>query len=335
MNILSLRGGGIRGVATAAFLAEYEGAVGSPCHEHFDLIAGTSTGAIIAVGLGLGLAASDILQFYFDRASTIFQKRFGHKIGLVSSRYDSTELLSELNIAFSYAWLKSTKTRVMVSTTRMNDLSARFWKSWRHDILAGHAAASSAAAPVYFDPVPIKDVDDAGKQYVDGRADHSLYSDRSGSIGHYADGGLHSNNPALVALAEAKDIKRRSQNHTEAKGVSILDVACPEPKIKPPLRPGVLGFGPEIVETFMTAGQDATEEILRRELGGDYQIVRPPLDCASPALDDVSESNLLELEEIGRRQFWVEAERGLFGEAIRLKGEEQSIYETIAEEDAA
>lgn len=341
MNILSLRGGGIRGVATAAFLAEMEGVVGQPCWEYYDLLCGTSTGAIIAIGLGLGLPAQEILQFYLDRAETIFRKRFGHRIGLVSSRYDSAVLLDEINIAFSYGWLKSAKTRVMVATTRMDDLSARFWKSWRHDILAGLAAATSAAAPVYFDPVAVKDINDEGIHYVDGRFDHSLHADRPGPVGHYSDGGMHSNNPALAALSEAKRIRSQrlvsgfARFRLDPSKISILDVACPEPKTRPVTRSGILGFGPKIVETFMTAGQDATEEICRRELGESYRVVKPALGFASPALDDVSESNLWKLEDIGRNQFWLEAERGLFGEAIEARAREREAASCDREDDDA
>jgi patatin-like phospholipase/acyl hydrolase len=63
-RILSLDGGGIKGAFTAAVLAEWEKRRGSVIVDHFDLIAGTSTGGIIALGLGLGLPAGEILEFY-------------------------------------------------------------------------------------------------------------------------------------------------------------------------------------------------------------------------------------------------------------------------------
>ena len=63
-RILSIDGGGIKGVFPAAFLAELEKSLSEPIYRYFDLIAGTSTGAIVALGLGMGLKAAEITQFY-------------------------------------------------------------------------------------------------------------------------------------------------------------------------------------------------------------------------------------------------------------------------------
>ena len=71
-RILALDGGGIKGTFTAAVLAKWEELTQLRLAEHFDLIAGTSTGGILALGLGMGLAAKDILRFYVDRGPTVF-----------------------------------------------------------------------------------------------------------------------------------------------------------------------------------------------------------------------------------------------------------------------
>ena len=71
-RILSLDGGGIKGVFPAAFLASIEEEVESSIGEYFDLIVGTSTGGIIALGLGLGFAAKELLSFYQDLGSQVF-----------------------------------------------------------------------------------------------------------------------------------------------------------------------------------------------------------------------------------------------------------------------
>ena len=65
-KILTLDGGGIKGVFAAAFLETIEESTGKRIAEHFDLIAGTSTGGIIALGLGLGMSAREITQFYVN-----------------------------------------------------------------------------------------------------------------------------------------------------------------------------------------------------------------------------------------------------------------------------
>jgi patatin-like phospholipase/acyl hydrolase len=68
-RILSLDGGGIRGVFPAAFLAKLEEHLNAPIGSYFDLIAGTSTGGIITIGLGLGLSAKDILKLYEEQGA--------------------------------------------------------------------------------------------------------------------------------------------------------------------------------------------------------------------------------------------------------------------------
>src|SRR5262245_46631219 len=60
--ILSVDGGGMRGAISIAMLAELETQTGRTCQELFDMVAGTSTGAIIAVGLAVGMTANDILD---------------------------------------------------------------------------------------------------------------------------------------------------------------------------------------------------------------------------------------------------------------------------------
>src|SRR5205809_814186 len=71
-RILSLDGGGIKGTFSAAALAALEEATGKRCVEHFDLITGTSTGGIIAIGLGLELSAREIVEFYEEHGPDIF-----------------------------------------------------------------------------------------------------------------------------------------------------------------------------------------------------------------------------------------------------------------------
>ena len=72
-RILTIDGGGIKGVSSASFLATVEDSIEDRVANYFDLIVGTSTGGIIALGLGLGLSAKKILAFYEEQGPIIFQ----------------------------------------------------------------------------------------------------------------------------------------------------------------------------------------------------------------------------------------------------------------------
>ena len=71
-RILSIDGGGILGTFPAAFLAELEKHLKYPIGAYFDLIAGTSTGGILAIGLAMGLPASKLLDLYEKRGPEVF-----------------------------------------------------------------------------------------------------------------------------------------------------------------------------------------------------------------------------------------------------------------------
>ena len=76
-RILSLDGGGIMGAFSASALATFEKVTGRRIVEHFDLITGTSTGGIIAIGLAMGASAEEISRFYETEGPRIFPKRSG------------------------------------------------------------------------------------------------------------------------------------------------------------------------------------------------------------------------------------------------------------------
>ena len=97
-RILSLDGGGIRGVFPAAFLAKLEEHLNAPIGSYFDLIAGTSTGGIIAIGLGLGLSAKDILKLYEEQGPAIFDQHHGRCANFIRTAVARGVALGRLEI---------------------------------------------------------------------------------------------------------------------------------------------------------------------------------------------------------------------------------------------
>ena len=107
-RILSIDGGGIKGIFPAAFLSGLEERYlkGDSIARHFDLIAGTSTGGIIALGLGAGLTAAELLDLYIHRGREIFPPRspmiepLAKLLHLVKFRYNRAALMNVLSDSF-------------------------------------------------------------------------------------------------------------------------------------------------------------------------------------------------------------------------------------------
>ena len=130
-RILSIDGGGLKGIIPAAFLAGVEDQINGNVGDYFDLIAGTSTGAIIALGLALGLPAAEILAFYETEGARIFHqetispkpwidallRRAGGIFRRVRrtfvEKYDSTRLADALRRVFGTKTIGDCRTRVI------------------------------------------------------------------------------------------------------------------------------------------------------------------------------------------------------------------------------
>lgn len=198
-RILSIDGGGIRGILPATILAkcEREFLSGEPAGAYFDMIAGTSTGGIIALGLGSGMPASDILNLYLDHGGEIFpptpersgwrkwvaeKKQIARDVRKV--RYSPDALRELLKKTFGDRLFGETDRRLVIPTfdahTKVNVLKTPhhpdFQRDWREKIL--DVALATSAAPTFFPPHRI------GTQV-------------------YADGGVWANNPVMLALVDA------------------------------------------------------------------------------------------------------------------------------------
>ncbi len=161
-RILALDGGGIRGTFTAAVLAQWDAmltkGIQSRLVDHFDLVAGTSTGAILALGLGLGKSPQDILNLYRTKGNTIFPRHRNLR-HWVASKHDATVLASVLKEVYQDKRLIDSSCRLVIPTVRANHGQAEaistphsLDRSAYGNQLAVDAALASAAAPTYFDP---------------------------------------------------------------------------------------------------------------------------------------------------------------------------------------
>ncbi len=215
-RILSIDGGGLKGAMPASFLATVEEQTGERIVDHFDLIVGTSTGGIIALGLGLGLQAGEILEFYKEKGPAIFGqsadnlwlRRFGslgRKIRqLFRSKYDPERLREAISNVFPGRRLGESQTRLVIPAWHSVRRAPYLFKTAHHPRLeldykgeVVDVAMATAAAPTYFPAHQIE----------------------SGTI--LADGGIWANNPTGVAAVEATAVLGWDMS-----SVRILSLGC-------------------------------------------------------------------------------------------------------------
>lgn len=204
--VLAIDGGGMRGLIPALVLAEIEKRAKAPTAQLFDLIAGTSTGGLLALGLakpdGDGrpeYSARDLADLYVEEGETIFQESLCWRIrsmgGVAEERYDERPLERLLRDKYFGETKISEAVTEMVVTSYDLHRSAPFIfkrsyaqerREWDHPMWA--IARATSAAPTYFEPFEITGL-------LPGEEDHVL-----------VDGGVFANNPTLCAYVEALDM---------------------------------------------------------------------------------------------------------------------------------
>lgn len=181
-NILSLDGGGIRGIMLLHQLVDLEKKLDRPLHETFDLISGTSTGAIVAVLLGLGHTAENILNIYLKHSYKIFKKHF-FRFGIFRPRYDDTYFNNLILKFVSTKTLKDLLCDVIVPAYNATKKEKIIFKSKKakvdlsYDYKLFDVIRSSVSAQTFFKPHKI------GSSY-------------------FIDGGMVINNPTLISYIE-------------------------------------------------------------------------------------------------------------------------------------
>ena len=205
-KILSIDGGGIRGVIPAAVLVEIEERTQRPVAELFDLIAGTSTGGLLALGLTKPSATSSgtaefsarqMLELYEREGSSIFERDLWHRFlaleSVLEEKYPSRGIERVLAEYFGDTMLSESLTEILVTSYDIERRTPFFFRRSRAREREGwdwqmrQAARATSAAPTYFEPVKLQD-------------QHSSE--------YYAlvDGGVFANNPAMCAYAEARTL---------------------------------------------------------------------------------------------------------------------------------
>ena len=187
--ILSIDGGGFRGLFAAHLLKRIEEEWQLNWRSHFRVLAGTSTGAILAAGLACGKTALQLAEFYETYGKVIFTPRLRSRFDLLklfTSRYPSNNLRTLLEGILGDTTLGQVNTPLILPSVDIGNGCVHVFKSKYHGefvrdrkVRVSDAVLASCSAPTYFDPV-----------VVDGKY-------------QFADGGLWANNPSLVAVIDA------------------------------------------------------------------------------------------------------------------------------------
>ena len=214
LKILSIDGGGIRGVIPATILSEIEQRTGARISDLFDLIAGTSTGGILALGLvkpgedgRTQFAASDLAELYEKEGNRIFERSLWHRIiavdNLLDEKYPADGLEAVLEAYFGEARLRDAVTEVLVPSYELE--SREPWFFARHkaradaqnDFPMRFVARATSAAPTFFEPLELT---------------------TTKPHGGLVDGGVYANNPTMCGYVEAKQL------HPDADDVLVVSL---------------------------------------------------------------------------------------------------------------
>jgi patatin-like phospholipase/acyl hydrolase len=279
-RILSIDGGGIRGLFPAQYLANIEEATGKKINECFDLIVGTSTGGIIALGLSIGIPAKEIAELYEINGKDIFKptlyRRFLGRFGLafkysytnkkliklLSDIYDGKKMI-DADVMLCIPSLEHDKAKPKVYKTPHNtkyhlDEKLEMWK----------VALATSAAPLYFPPA----TDDGCK----------------------LDGGVWANNPILVGITEAL------HHNIKLDDIKILSIGTGENLYLAdntiPISGGLRSWKLNIVELFMNAQSYAAENTASYLIKKNNLIRINFTSRKKLGLDCVSENCLAELK---------------------------------------
>lgn len=320
-KILSIDGGGIRGIFPAMLLADLEAKLKADgkekwqIYQNFDLICGTSTGGIIAIALALGIPAQEIYELYINKANTIFGSKKNKLSQLFYSTHSRDELEKLIQDKFKEAnnnvdpILKDCKTNICIPVFDLLEGKPSVLKTAHHPrftrdyhIPAYKAALATAAAPVYFDPY--------STFYVDLHGNTKPFNNK-------VDGGVFANNPTLLGIIEAQ-----VAFYQNLENLSVLSIGTGYQKFSDSTNRANWGIlywlnskRKRIIELFMQAQSQQVENLVQLLQNGiDKEKQENPNfmhhridvqldDTLSVAMDETDKNKLIALSQKASYQF--------------------------------
>ncbi len=290
VQILSLDGGGLKGLFTASVIESLEEQIGHTITKHFDIITGTSTGGLVALGLGIGKPGSEIVKFYQNDGPKIFPNRGIQRLvrffrGWFFNKYSNQYLEETLHKLFTIEskteepLLGNSLKRLIIPTFYAASSQPRLLKTphdkryrsdWKIPMWA--VAMATSAAPTYLPSFKYKE-------------------------NTYLDGGLWANNPSLVGVIEALEMGAKIENirvlniTTTSSNSDCLIFNFPFVPFKAPYgRLGKLPWATRILPIMMQANSFSTTNMYLRQLlsAGNLSVIDEQINLGHAALDDIN-----------------------------------------------
>ena len=296
ITILSIDGGGIRGVIPAVILAELERQTGLPVCRLFDFVAGTSTGGLITAMLvcpGTGSApkytAAQVLSAYLELGGAVFRRspiRAAATLGgLAGPRYSARSLEHYLKKYLGQARLGSALTNLLIPAYDMHSAEPWFFKSTfaegrRSEMdnpMLWQVARATSAAPTFFPPFPM------GGEHC------------------FIDGGVFANNPALCAYAEMRALQpHESRCFVLSLGTGLCEqnYSCADVQ-----HWGTLRWVPPLLGAMMNGSNATVNYQMLTLVGADnYLRIQPTIPTDLTNIDDADPKNLSQLLEVANKE---------------------------------
>ena len=261
-KILTLDGGGTRGIYSAQLLALVEQELDMPIKESFDLIAGTSTGAIIAGAIVSDISMDEIVTLFETESPGIFQKKWYRNL-LFSSKYSEDVFAQAIAKHIPAKPLSEISTPLIITSSEITTSELYLFRSnyaekLGHgeysdgDVCIRDAVVASCSAPTFFAPKSLNNL-------------------------LYADGGLWANNPSIAAYTEALTIF--GKDVSEVKILSIGTGHATTMYRKKRRWGFLLGWGgPKLVSFVMMLQSQASAKMVKLLLKDNYMRICPSID---------------------------------------------------------
>ncbi|MBD8487385.1 patatin-like phospholipase family protein [Echinicola sp. CAU 1574] len=312
VRILSIDGGGIRGIIPATILNEIEkkiqlktGNKNSKLADYVDFVAGTSTGGILACALltpskespsKARYSAKEILEMFHKYGTAIFKKNLSHQLktlwGLIDEKYSKYTFERSMASIFNNTMLSQLLKPCLITAYEISNRKAMFFtqhnaqKTKAKDFFVRDVAEASAAAPTYFEASEISSALDVSYPLIDG--------------------GVFANNPAMCAYAEVRKLAFEYVNQPTSSNMFMLSLGTGEVQ-NPLLFSEVKSYGlAQWIKPLISIMMSGNAETVSYQLkwifdagknAKSYIRIQPSLHNASSEIDNVSKKNIEALTE--------------------------------------